>query len=203
MIPKLHGSISLSGKDLNDYKAADLASQLSVVLTENTISKNLTVEELIALGRQPYTNWIDTISKKDFWKIKRVIQIVQLENLISKKCFELSDGQLQRALIARALAQDTPLIILDEPTTHLDIYYKASIIKLLKRLAFETKKTILFSTHEIDFAIQLCDKMIVLNEDSFDFGRPKELIQCRAFSKLFPEDLIMFDIKSGTFKVRS
>ncbi|MDY8138885.1 ABC transporter ATP-binding protein [Aquimarina sp. 2201CG5-10] len=201
--PPLHGSIFLSDKELKTYQTAELASQLSVVLTEEIASKNLTVQELVALGRQPYTNWIGKMTEDDVQKVQAAIEVTHISEYAEKRCFELSDGQLQKVLIARAIAQDTPFIMLDEPTTHLDIYHKAYILKLLKRLAFETKKTILFSTHEIDFAIQLCDKMIVMNEEGFEFGRPKELIQCRAFSSLFPEDLILFDEKTGRYKVRN
>ena len=200
--PALRGDIFLSDKEIKAYKTSELASQLSIVLTEKIASKNLSVQELVALGRQPYTNWIGTLLEEDVEKIQKAIEVTHITELVEKKCFELSDGQLQKVLIARAIAQDTPFIMLDEPTTHLDIYHKAYILKLLKRLAFETQKTILFSTHEIDFAIQLCDKMIVMNKDGFEFGRPKELIQCRAFSSLFPEDLILFDAETGNYKVR-
>jgi len=200
--PILHGDVILSGKNINSYSPIELASQLSIVLTEPIASKNLTVYELVALGRQPYTNWIGKLSEEDQEKVQQAIDLTHITDLTEKRCFELSDGQLQKVLIARAIAQDTPFIILDEPTTHLDVYHKAYILKLLKRLAFETKKTILFSTHEIDFAIQLCDKMIVMNEKGFEFGRPKELVQCRAFSSLFPQDLIVFDPKSSRYIVR-
>lgn len=201
--PALHGKIILSDIELQSYKSIELASQLSIVLTEQIASKNLTVQELVALGRQPYTNWVGKMAEEDIEQIRKAIEVTHISDLVTKRCFELSDGQLQKVLIARAIAQDTPFIMLDEPTTHLDVYHKAYILKLLKRLAFETRKTILFSTHEIDFAIQLCDKMIVMNKDGFEFGRPKELVQCRAFSSLFPEDLILFDPKSGRYKVRS
>ncbi len=201
--PALHGKILLSDKELTTYKPIELASQLSIVLTEKIASKNLTVQELVALGRQPYTNWVGKMTDEDLEQTKKAIEVTHITDLIAKRCFELSDGQLQKVLIARAIAQDTPFIMLDEPTTHLDVYHKAYILKLLKRLSFETKKTILFSTHEIDFAIQLCDKMIVLNKNGFEFGRPKELVQCRAFSSLFPEDLILFDTKSSRYKVRN
>ncbi len=201
--PALHGNIFISDKELTSYKPIELASQLSIVLTEQIASKNITVQELVALGRQPYTNWVGKMNEQDIEKVRKAIEVTHISDLVTKRCFELSDGQLQKVLIARAIAQDTPFIMLDEPTTHLDVYHKAYILKLLKRLAFETKKTILFSTHEIDFAIQLCDKMIVMNTEGFEFGRPKELVQARAFSGLFPEDLILFDAKSGRYKVRS
>lgn len=125
-----------------------------------------------------------------------------LEHLKHKKCFELSDGQLQRVMIARALAQDTSIIILDEPTTHLDIYHKAYILKLLKTIAQKTRKAILFSTHEIELAIQLCDKMLILDTQKSTFGEPCQLIERGSFQNLFPEDLISFDATTGSFKVK-
>ena len=98
--------------------------------------------------------------------------MTNIEAYKHKKCYELSDGQLQKVMIARALAQDTDLIILDEPTTHLDMYHKAYVLLLLKKLAKETKKTILFSSHEIDLAIQLCDKIIVMSENKVQISSP-------------------------------
>src|SRR5690606_37954851 len=111
-------------------------------------------------------------------------------------------GQLQKVMIARALAQDTDLIILDEPTSHLDMYHKAYILRLLKKLTQETGKTILFSADEIDLAIQLCDRMIVMNHSEVTTGQPCELLSNETFDKLFPEDLIAFDKNTGTFKIK-
>lgn len=100
--------------------------------------------EVIALGRQPYTNWLGTLNPSDIHKVKEVVQQLQLSDIQHKKCYELSDGQLQKVMIARALAQDTSLIILDEPTTHLDIYHKAYILKLLKKLLMRLRKQFCF-----------------------------------------------------------
>lgn len=127
--------------------------------------------------------------------------MVGLESLQHKKCYELSDGQLQKVMIARALAQDTSLILLDEPTTHLDLYHKVHILKLLKSIAHETGKTVMFTTHEIDMAIQLCDKMVLLDQKGNTFGTPGELIQKGCFENLFPQDTIRFDPDTASFKV--
>ena len=183
--------------------AEELAKTISVVLTEQPISKNLSVSELIALGRQPYTNWIGSLSKDDRDKIQNSIELVNIEDLKNKRCFELSDGQLQKVLIARALAQDTPFIILDEPTTHLDMYHQAYVLKLLKKLTQETNKSILFATHEINLALQLCDKIIIMEKNKVSVGSPKELIEKSAFSNIFPSDLIYFDNESVSFKIRT
>lgn len=199
--PKLGGVIHLDNTSLESYTSMELASKVSVVLTEPIASKNLTILELVALGRQPYTNWLGTLSKRDVSKIKEAIEILELGDLQHKKCHELSDGQLQRVMIARALTQDTSLILLDEPTTHLDLYHKVHILKLLKSIANETKKTILFTTHEIDMAIQLCHKMLILDGIKNPFGTPRSLIEKQSFENLFPSDTLIFDSKIGAFKV--
>jgi len=202
MQPALAGSILISGKSLDTLDTRFLASEISIVLTEPIASKNLTVQELIALGRQPYTNWLGTLSRNDKSKIKEAIQMLQLEELRYKKCFQLSDGQLQRVLIARALAQDTSIILLDEPTSHLDLYHKVKILKLLKSITVETNKTVLFTSHEIEMAIQLSNKLLVINETESSFGKPNELIVKGVFDALFPSDTVSFDANTGTFRVK-
>lgn len=198
----LKGRVFINNKDVLSYDDLDLAKVLSLVLTEQIASKNLSVFELVALGRQPYTNWVGSLSRKDIEIVNNALNQTNLSNLKNKKCFELSDGQLQKVMIARALAQDTDLIILDEPTTHLDMYHKAYILKLLQKLAKETNKTILFSSHEIDLAIQLCDNLIVMTKDSVVSDEPNKLIEQGVFDTLFPKDLIAFDEKTGSFRVK-
>lgn len=197
----IRGNIQINGKKMHEYQATDLAKVLSMVLTETIPSKNLTVYELVALGRQPYTNWVGSLTSKDIDKINDALTLTNIENLKNNNCFELSDGQLQKAMIARALAQDTDLIILDEPTTHLDMYHKAYILKLLQKLTQETKKTILFSSHEIDLSIQLCDTLIVMTPDQVISDQPCHLISKGIFNTLFPKDLIGFDEKTESFRI--
>jgi iron complex transport system ATP-binding protein len=195
----LLGSVFLHGKELKYYDSVALSQQLSLVLTENLPESNLTVFELIALGRQPYTNWIGKLTEEDLSLIKNVMQLVQIEHLADKKHFEISDGQLQKVMIARALAQDTSIIILDEPTTHLDLFHKVSIFKLLKKLSQETNKCILFSTHDIDLAIQLSDEMIVMTEDQITQDQPCNHITNGVFNSLFKDETITFDNEKGKF----
>ena len=194
--------MELNEQALENYSNIDLAKTLSLVLTEAVSSKNLTIYELVALGRQPYTNWVGNLSEVDKDIVNRAISQTNISDLKDKKCFELSDGQLQKAMIARALAQDTAVIILDEPTTHLDMYHKAYILKLLQKLVKETGKTILFSSHEIDLAIQLCDKMVVLTPKGVVSDTPSNLIARGTFNDLFPKDLIAFDEITGSFRVK-
>lgn len=200
--PKLSGDIRINDEPLEDHKPLQLASELSVVLTEPIASRNMTVLELVALGRSPYTNWLGTLSTHDRLKIDSAIKQMELGNLQNKKCHELSDGQLQRVMIARALAQDTSIILLDEPTTHLDLYHKVQILKLLKSVANETGKTIVFTTHEIEMAIQICDKMLLLGGTENPFGQPCQLIEQKAFEKLFPADTVSFDSQTGSFRIK-
>ena len=195
----LSGTVFLNEKDIQTFDALSLAQNLSLVLTEKLPPSNLTVFELIALGRQPYTNWIGRLSNEDLEKINDAIQLTQIEHLISKKHFEISDGQLQKVLVARALAQDTPLIILDEPTTHLDLFHKVSLFKLLKKLSLETNKCVLFSTHDIDLAIQLADEMVVMTQDFVIQDEPCNLIEKGIFDLLFKNEQIVFDRQKGKF----
>jgi iron complex transport system ATP-binding protein len=199
--PNLFGSIILNGKDLKTINNVELAKQLSIVLTESLTSKNLSVYELVALGRHPYTNWVGNLSESDTTIINNALHLVNITDLKDKKCYELSDGQLQKVMLTRALAQDTDIIVLDEPTTHLDMYHKAYILKLLQKLTKETGKTILFSSHEIDLAIQLCDTIMVMTEQKLVCDTPCNLISQGVFEALFPDDLINFDSKTGSFRV--
>lgn len=197
----LSGTVLLLGKDTFSYNPINLAQHLSLVLTEKLPPSNLTVFELVALGRQPYTNWFGKLSEDDFIKISHALELTQIEDLKEKKHYEISDGQLQKALIARALAQDTNLIILDEPTTHLDLLHKVSVFKLLKKLASETRKCILFSTHDIDLAIQLSDEMIVMTSENVIQDEPCNLIAKGVFNTLFENETIVFDAEKGKFLV--
>lgn len=197
----LSGTVFLNDENINSYKPLDLAQNLSLVLTEKLPSSNLSVFELVALGRQPYTNWIGTLTPEDIIKVNEALELTQISHLASKRHFEISDGQLQKVLIARALAQDTPLIILDEPTTHLDLLHKVSLFKLLKKLTQETQKCILFSTHDIDLAIQLSDEMIIMTPESVVQDEPCNLISKGSFATLFKDEHIVFDTEKGKFIV--
>ena len=193
----ISGTVLLNEKNIHELNSLTLAQNLSVVLTEKLPPSNLTVWELIALGRQPYTNWIGKLTPKDISKVNEAIELTQIGHLKSKMHYEISDGQLQIVLIARALAQDTPLIILDEPTTHLDLLHKVVLFKLLKKLTQETGKCILFSTHDIDMAIQLSDEMIIMTPKTIVQDQPCNLILKGSFNSLFQDEHIVFDSEKG------
>lgn len=197
----LSGNVFLNEKNISSYSSLALAQNLSVVLTEKLPPSNLTVFELVALGRQPYTNWVGTLTPEDITKINEAIELTQIGHLTSKRHYEISDGQLQIVLIARALAQDTPLIILDEPTTHLDLLHKVALFKLLKKLSQETEKCILLSTHDIDMAIQLSDEIIIMTPETVVQDQPCNLIEKGSFNTLFKDEHIVFDNEKGKFVI--
>jgi iron complex transport system ATP-binding protein len=195
----LSGNVFLNNKDIHSYLPLEMAQQLSLVLTEKLPPSNLTVFELIALGRQPYTNWLGKLTEDDFSKINSAMTLTETGYLSDKKHYEISDGQLQKVLVARALAQDTPLIVLDEPTTHLDLEHKFLLFRLLKKLANDNGKCILFSTHDIDMAIQLSDEMILMYDGKTVQANPETFIENHTFGQLFPNGNVTFDKEKVKF----
>ena len=200
--PKLGGSILLKDRNVDEFNPIQLAKLMSVVLTEPPATRALSVREIVALGRQPYTNWVGKLTADDRLHIENAIEITNTAHLLNRKAFELSDGQLQKVMIARALAQDTDLIILDEPTTHLDMHHKAHILSLLKSLTERSGKTVLFSTHDIDLSIELCDSLIVMMEGKAFYNTPENHISSGIFQSLFPSDLIEFDSGGRVYRVK-
>jgi len=200
--PKLSGEILLQGHVLESYSSNDLAKQMSIVLTERIPPSNLTVYELIALGRQPYTNWLGTLTQEDKDHIELAMEHTDLHDLMHKRSDELSDGQLQRVMICRALAQNTDLILLDEPTAHLDIQHKIETFQLLKNLAHKLRKSILISSHEIQLALQMGDILWLMTGKEVISGKPKELIDNNNINQLFDSNTIYFDKEKSQFLVK-
>lgn len=163
--PQLKGQVLIDGKEAFEQNARSIATKISVVLTGKPDSLNLSVIELITLGRHPYSGWLGSLSNEDKEQIEEAINMMEINYLAEKKLFELSDGQLQKVMIARALAQDTDIIILDEPTSHLDLKNKIEVLKLLKKIA-SVGKGVLISTHEIQLSAKVCDLFWCM-----DFGK--------------------------------
>ena len=189
--------------DINKIHSKNISTILGVVLTERLPESNLTVFEMVALGRQPHTNWIDSLSEEDLNIVNKSLEQTNSTHLKDKNIFELSDGQLQKALISRVLAQDTPIIIFDEPTAHLDIHHKIETFLLLKKLCKESQKTIIISTHEIQWAIELADTIWLMTENNCYFDSPENLKKQNRFQELFNSCLVTFDPDSNQFKISS
>lgn len=175
--PALSGQVLLDGKSTEEINPKEIAKRVSVVLTGRPDSLNLSVLELIALGRHPYSGWLGNLKEDDRKKIDEAISQMEINYLAKKRLFELSDGQLQKVMIARALAQDTDLIILDEPTSHLDLKNKIEVLHLLQKIA-QSGKGVLISTHEIQLSAQVCDQFWCMDfGKKILVGKPDEMIQ--------------------------
>lgn len=199
---QLAGTIYIKEQTICSYNLNQLAQELSLVLTETLPKGNLSVYELVALGRQPYTNWIGSLTEYDNALIKKSMRLTDTAHLSEKKLDELSDGQLQNVLIARALAQDTSIIILDEPTTHLDLPHKVALLRLLKNLAETQDKCILYSTHDLDLALQMSEEIIIMKKGYLEQGSLVELNERGSFNTLFDDDSIIYDELNARFIYR-
>lgn len=191
--PALCGEILINNSNLKNLSNLELSKLLSLVLTERLPESNLTVFELVALGRQPYTNWVGTLTDEDLHLINLAFEQTNTSHLMHSKYYELSDGQLQKVLIARAIAQNSSIIILDEPTAHLDIHHTIETFTLLKKLVKEFNKTIIVSTHEINLALQLADVLWLMIPSQFISGKTEKLIANNNLEELFESDLISFN----------
>src|SRR5699024_5531661 len=163
-LPKKSSEILIHQKKLESFSAQQIAEYISIVFSNAVFSQNLSVYEVVSLGRNPYTNWLGLLTEKDKKAVAQALTLMEIKDLAHKKCSELSDGQLQKVFIARALAQNTDIILLDEPTNHLDLHFKFQVFNLLKQVASQQKKVILLATHELNMAMQICDKIILLHD---------------------------------------
>lgn len=203
LLDKKSGTVLIDDKNIDAYSIAEFAKMVSVVLTHENVNKDLTVYELVKLGRQPYTNWLDKLTETDENLINNTLEDCEISNLKDRKLSQLSDGQLQRTFIARAVVQDTPFIFLDEPSTHLDLYHKVKLFKLLKKLCVVNNKCILFSTHDLDLALQLSDEIMLLKDDRFYHNTTTNLINKGIFDRFFDTDDIVFDKERKQFSIKS
>src|SRR5699024_3583055 len=200
-LPKKSSEILIHQKKLESFSAQQIAEYISIVFSNAVFSQNLSVYEVVSLGRNPYPNWLGLLTVKDKKAVAQAMTLMEIKDLAHKKCSELSDGQLQKVFIARALAQETDIIVLDEPTNHLDLYHKAFVFKRLRNLSQQTDKAIIFATHELNLALQLCDNIILVNKEKIMIKSPEDLIKSKVLHDLFPSDLIYFDDLNKSFKI--
>lgn len=200
--PKLDGEIHIQGKEIGDYTDKQLSRVISVVLTEKCEIRNMTVNELIGLGRSPYTGFWGTLSKEDKEIVERSIALVGIPHLTHRMVHTLSDGERQKVMIAKALAQETPVIYLDEPTAFLDFPSKVEMMQLLHHLSRQTDKTIFLSTHDLELALQIADKIWLMDKvNGVTIGTPEDLSLNGSLSNFFARKGIVFDLETGLFRV--
>jgi iron complex transport system ATP-binding protein len=194
-LPPVKGDITIMGRNLRDYSDRELAKTIGVVLTEKTDLRNMTVEDLIGLGRSPYTGFWGTLHKQDREIVDRAIEMVGIEPLRGRMIHTLSDGERQKVMIAKALAQETPVIFLDEPTAFLDFPSKVEIMQLLHNLSRTTGKTIFLSTHDLELALQISDTIWLLDrEKGVMIGTPEQLATDGSLNSFFNQRGIEFKI---------
>lgn len=196
------GEIQLNDRKLSSYTIKELARVLSYVSTEAIRVQNLRVWELLAMGRFPYTNLIGTLTDIDNHIIQRAILQVGLMGYEDRMIDQISDGERQRAMIARTLVQDTPVIILDEPTAFLDIRNKYEIIHLLHDFVKNENKTVIFSTHDLNISTSEVDKVWLMLDDKVVEGAPEDLILAGNFDQMFHSEKVYFNSESGDFMLR-
>ena len=178
----LQGTVCISGQAIGEYTPRELAERVGVVLTERESTPDLTVEEVVAIGRMPYTNFWGRLTMVDRQAVDEAISLVGIESLRHKKIGRVSDGERQKVMIAKALAQQTDIILLDEPTAFLDYGSKVSVMRLLRQLAHEQGKAILLSTHDLEIAFQTADEVWILQRDGLRTGTLETLEQQGAVS---------------------
>lgn len=200
--PSLGGEILYDGKDIRDYSRKDLALKVGYISTEIVKVSNMSVYDLVALGRFPHTNWIGKIDAGNRDSITDAIEKTGMSSLSERFVSELSDGERQKAMIARILAQDTGIMIMDEPTAFLDIGSKYEILHLMHLLSQQSEKTIIFSTHDLHIAISQSDKIWLILDDKLIEGAPEDLLIEGAFDHLFDNSPVQFNAESGTFSFR-
>lgn len=201
--PATAGHVMIKGRDMASYSDKELSRLIGVVLTEKLDVRNMTVRELVSLGRSPYTGFWGTCSKEDMKIVDEAISLVGVEALSRRMVHTLSDGERQKVMIAKALAQQTPVIYLDEPTAFLDYPSKVEVLQLLRRISREAGKTIFLSTHDVELALQLADTVWLMTKDEgMMIGSPRQLAQQGALSRFIEREGIIFETETLTIRVK-
>ncbi len=198
--PPLSGELLFEGQPMEQYSERELSRKIGVVLTDKTQVGGLTVYELVSLGRQPHTGFFGRLKEADHQLIREAIKSVGIAHKADSYMAELSDGEKQKAMIAKALVQECPLILLDEPTAFLDVVSRIEIMQLLHTIAHERNRTILLSTHDVEQAFMFADKLWLLSPDEgLHYGATEDIVFDGSMERLFPQQSIHFDHARGGY----
>jgi iron complex transport system ATP-binding protein len=200
----LHGTITIDGRKVRDMSAKDLARVVSVVLTDRVAAGMLSAYALVALGRHPHTNWLGDLTEADHRAIRHAMSMTGASEFADRLVSELSDGERQRVMVARALAQEPRIMVLDEITAFLDLPRRVEIMTILRQLAHESGRAMLLSTHDLDLALRAADRIWLLPKDgALSVGAPEDLILSGAFERAFAGEGVRFDAEAGSFRMRA
>lgn len=198
----LKGEVFLNGADIYSIPPKQLAKKLSLVLTEKVNAGMLSAYEVVALGRYPHTNWSGKLDDHDHQVIEEAISMAGATDLAHRSLFELSDGERQKIMVARAFAQEPEVMILDEVTAFLDLPRRVEVMKLLRNMANESGKCILLSTHDMDLAMRGADRIWLLPKgEELQIGSPEDLVLDGSFEQAFSSEGVSFDLESGSFRI--
>lgn len=201
-LPPLAGTIEIMGKKLQDYSPRQLSQMIGVVLTERFSASNMTVYDLVATGRSPYTGYWGGLSAEDRKIIEESLQLAGITGMAQRKVVTLSDGERQKTFIAKALAQQTPVIFLDEPTAFLDYPGKVDTFRLLKKLARQQERTIFLSTHDLEVALRVTDRLWLMDrEKGLTTGTPQQLAEEGRIGKYFDSEGLTFNKAEMNFSI--
>ena len=201
-LPPLAGEISVLGRPLGAYREKELATVIGVVLTEKNNLQNMTVAELVGMGRSPYTGFWGRLSAEDKAQVEAALALVGIPSLADRLVQTLSDGERQKVMIAKALAQETPIIFLDEPTAFLDYPSKVEILHLLHRLSREMHKTIFLSTHDLELALQIADQLwLMARGRGVTVGTPEDLALDGTLDTFFQRKGVAFEKQTGLYRI--
>ncbi|SCY12056.1 iron complex transport system ATP-binding protein [Nonlabens sp. Hel1_33_55] len=195
----LDGNVSLNGASITEINLEELSQQISILTTDRSMSTSITVRQLLEISRAPYTNFLGKLTPADQSVIDQILTDFELTELKERQLSTLSDGQLQRALIARALVQETEYILMDEPSSHLDIHHKAELLILLKKHCRNHNRTIIFSSHEIAMATVLADQVVYFHEGYIRFKSIREFKEKNILEQMFPSPFLKWE--NGSYSI--
>ena len=200
-LPPLNGEIVLQGRPLSTLSPTELSRLIGVVLTERPDVQNMTVHDMVSMGRSPYTGFWGRLRQEDEQFVCEAMQLTGITSLEHRMFNTLSDGERQKVMIAKVLAQQTPVILLDEPTAFLDFPSKVDMMRLLRRLAHDMQKIIFLSTHDVEMALQLSDRLWIMHRGEVVIGSPAELSENGELSRFIQVDGIRFDPSLMSYRI--
>lgn len=200
--PMISGDVLIGGRRLGDYSQLELSRQVGVVLTHRPALNDISVRELVAMGRTPHTGFWGRNSREDERTVDEAIDMVRIGSYSKRMVNTLSDGEFQKAMIAKAIAQQTPVMVLDEPTAFLDFPSKVELMQTLRRIARERGVAVLVSTHDVELALHFADKVWVLNKDSLLSGSPRDIALEGGLDIFFTSDSIVFDRETMSYRMK-
>ncbi|HBG4729315.1 TPA: ABC transporter ATP-binding protein [Clostridioides difficile] len=202
LISPIKGEIYLNGVNMSCISRKALSKKMALVLTNRLLGDLMTVQDIVNIGRYPYTGFFGNLSKKDLIMVDEALESVDALHLKKRYFDELSDGEKQKVLVARALVQEPEIIILDEPTTHLDIKHRLELINILKKLSKEKSISVILSLHEIDIALKSCDKVaLIKNNKVIAYGQPEDVVDEDIINSLYELDDKNFNSLLGSVEI--